>query len=153
MELCHLEDSLEQINSIMNDNNLFTNCKDLLFFLKSEAETSLFAEICGLIGIDKNENIIYKRFQNRSKNPSEYFMIDPYEYLEFINDHKMIGVFHSHLCGDEHPSEFDEKMSENSCMAFIIYSICSEKFFIYEPQYKDYDVIIINRLKELINES
>jgi hypothetical protein len=52
--------------------------------------------------------------------------------------------------GCENPSEFDEKTSENCCYAFVIYSVNSEKFFIYEPEYKDYDVNIVQRLKDLI---
>lgn len=153
MEFYHLVDSLEQINLTMNNDFIFENLKDAVNFLKIKAENSLLAEICIFLGKTKNEKILCRKMQNRSKNPEIYFMIDPYEYLEFINDNKMIGVFHSHLIGDEKPSDFDIKMSENSCVAFLIYSINTEKFFIYEPQYKDYDVININRLKEIINEN
>ena len=129
---------------------IFTKIEDLISFLKKESEYSLFAELCALIGWNKNNQIVYRKMQNRSKNPDMYFIIDPYEYLEFINDFKIISVFHSHLVGSEQPSEFDKKTSENCCLAFIIYSVCSENFFIYEPQYKDYDVNIIQRLKELV---
>ena len=128
----------------------FTKAEDLLSFLKEEADCSLFAELCALIGLNSKNEIVYRKMQNRSKNPEVYFIIDPYEYLEFINDFKIISVFHSHLVGSEQPSEFDKKTSENCCLAFIIYSVCSENFFIYEPQYKDYDVNIIQRLKELV---
>lgn len=103
-----------------------------------------------MIGLDENNNIIYQQMQNRSKNPDGYFMIDPYDYLNFIKKYKPLAVFHSHLVGDESASEFDEKTSENCCFPFLIYSVCSEKFSIYEPHYKDYDVNIIQRLKELI---
>ena len=130
--------------------NKFLNIEELISFLKNESEQSLFAELCALIGLDENEEIVYCQMQNRSKNPESYFMIDPYDYLSFINKYKMLAIFHSHLIGDESPSEFDEKTSDNCCFPFVIYSICSEKFFIYEPQYKDYDVNIIQRLKELI---
>lgn len=151
MALCPLGDFQALINfNINNMDKIFTKVENLISFLKEEADCSLFAELCALIGLNNKNEIVYRKMQNRSKNPEVYFMIDPYEYLEFINDYKIISVFHSHLAGDEHPSEFDEKTSENCCLAFIIYSICTEKFFIYEPQYKDYDVNTIQRLKELV---
>lgn len=131
-------------------NKVFEELKDFVSFLKEESETCLFAELCALVGLDEENRIVYKQMQNRSKNPDGHFMVDPYDYLSFVNEFKPLAVFHSHLVGDESPSEFDEKTSENCCFAFIIYSICSEKFFIYEPQHKDYDVNIIQRLKELI---
>ena len=136
-----------------NINNMdisFNELKNFVSFLKKEGESSLFAELCALIGLNKENKIVYRKMQNRSKSPDLYFIIDPYEYLEFLNSFKIIGVFHTHLTGCEKPSEFDEKTSENCCLPFIIYSVCSEKFFIYEPQYKDYDVNTIQRLKELM---
>lgn len=128
----------------------FKNLKDLISFLKKESEFSLMSELCSLIGLDKNKNIVYKQMQNRSKNPETYFIIDPYDYLNFINSYEIFCVFHSHLIGDEKCSDFDLKSSENSCVPFLIYSVTTEKFNIYEPEYKDYDVNIIQRLKELI---
>lgn len=127
----------------------FNNSKDLLGFLKKEGDYSLFAELCGLVGLDKDKNIVYKKMQNRSKSPESYFLIDPFDYLSFIKDFKILMIYHTHLYGDEFPSDFDEKTSENCCLPFLIYSITTEKFFIYEPTNKDYDVNIIQRLKEL----
>lgn len=150
MGYCHLEDFLELIGLNMSNFKIFNKIEDLFSFLKEESECSLFAELCGLIGIDKNRKLIYKNMQNRSKNPEMYFSIDPYEYLLFTKEYECLAIFHSHLSGDEYPSDFDIKTSENCCYAFFIYSICSEKFFIYEPHYKDYDVNIIQRLKEKI---
>jgi len=151
MELCLLGDFQELINSDMNNNDVvFNNIRELLNYLKSESEGSLMAELCSLIGIDSSNKVVYRQMQNRSKDPISYFMIDPYDYLSFINQYKCLAIFHSHLLGCENPSEFDEKTSENCCYPFIIYSVNSEKFFIYEPEYKDYDVNIIQRLKELI---
>jgi proteasome lid subunit RPN8/RPN11 len=128
----------------------FSNLEEFIQFLKAEADCSLLAEICCLIGVDDEKNIVYQQMKNRSKSPESYFMIDPYDYLSFINKYSCLCVFHSHLIEDESPSEFDIKTSENCCYAFLIYSVITEKFNIYEPEYKDYDVNIINRLKELI---
>lgn len=128
----------------------FENLKDLVLFLKTEAETNLFSEICALIGTDENGKYCYRHMQNRSKSPESYFVIDPYDYLSFIMKRSCFAVFHSHLMGSEEPSDFDVKTSENCCYPFLIYSVTTEKFFIYEPENKDYDVNTVLRLKELI---
>lgn len=131
---------------------LFENEANLLAFLKKESEQSLVAELCSLIGVNDKNQIVYRQMQNKSKNPDQYFIIDPYDYLLFMKDCKILAIFHSHLVGDEKASEFDKKTSESCCLAFIIYSICTENFHIYEPKYKDYDVNIMERLKESIND-
>jgi proteasome lid subunit RPN8/RPN11 len=146
-----LVDFLELIDFNMNLNShKFLDLKEFIFFLKKEAEYSLLAEICCLIGLDDQNAIVYQQMKNRSKNPESYFMIDPYDYLGFINKYSCLCIFHSHLIENEKPSDFDVKTSENCCYPFLIYSVVTEKFHIYEPEYKDYDVNIINRLKELI---
>ena len=150
MEFCLLVDFLEQIDLDMSEIKVFNIIEDLFNFLRNESECSLFAELCGMIGINKTGKLVYKSMQNRSKNPEIYFSIDPYEYLLFTKEYECLAIFHSHLAGNEEPSDFDIKTSENCCYAFIIYSICSEKFCIYEPHYKDYDVNMLQRLKEKI---
>ncbi len=142
-------DSLELIDLDMNNEVFFDSIEDLLKHLKNVSECNLLTEICGFVG-KKNEKLLYKQMENRSKDPSSYFIIDPFDHLSFIKDNETLLIFHSHLCGDEKPSDFDVKTSENCCFPFLIYSIVTEKFSIYEPQYKDYDVNIIQRLKELI---
>ena len=141
LELTHLD-----MNSIFK----FKSANSLLDFLKKESEKNLLSEICALIGIDKENNFVYQFMQNRSKDPNSYFCIDPYDYLIFGNEHSLLFIFHSHLCGDENPSEFDIKTSENCCYPFVIYSVCSEKFSIYEPNYKSYDVNIIKGIRDKI---
>lgn len=150
MVFCLLVVSQARINLNMNKIHKFNIIDNLFSFLKQEAECSLLSELCGLIGLDDENNIVYQNMQNRSKSPEIYFAIDPYEYLIFTKNYKCLSIFHSHLVGDETPSDFDTKTAENCCYAFLIYSICTEKFFIYEPHYKDYDVNIIQRLKEKI---
>jgi proteasome lid subunit RPN8/RPN11 len=134
----------------MNNYCIFDDLSELLIYLKYESECSLFAELCSMIGLTKDKKFAYKQMQNRSKEPSAYFIIDPYDYLSFVKDHLPLCIFHSHLVGNEDPSEFDIKTSENCCFPFLIYSICSEKFSLYEPQYKDYDVTIIEGLRKII---
>jgi len=134
----------------MSDIFITKNACELIQYIKNDSESSLFSELCGLIGVDSEENFVYKKMQNRSKSPESYFIIDPYDYLGFINKYKCLTIFHSHIAGDEKPSDFDIKTSENCCYSFLIYSITTEKFFIYEPEFKDYDVNILTKLKKSI---
>jgi proteasome lid subunit RPN8/RPN11 len=134
----------------MNNINVFAKSSDLLKFLKENSEKNLFTELCSLVGVDKKGNYINKFMQNRSKDPGLYFCIDPYDYLLFQKEYSLLFIFHSHLVGDEQPSEFDCKTSENCCYPFVIYSICTEKFCIYEPNYKSYDVNIIKEIRNNI---
>lgn len=128
----------------------FDTLEDLVLFLKEEAESNLRCELCSMIGVSEEKKIIYKKMPNRSKNPIDFFIIDPYDFLSFIKENDCLCIFHTHLIGDEQPSDFDKMSSENCCYPFLIYSTTTEKFHIYEPEYKDYDVNIIQRLKELI---
>jgi hypothetical protein len=52
--------------------------------------------------------------------------------------------------GDENASDFDLNTSENCCFPFVIYSVVTEKFSIYEPKHKDYDVNIIQGIREIL---
>jgi proteasome lid subunit RPN8/RPN11 len=149
MEFYLSVDSLEQIPLDMND-EFFTKISDLLDYLKYFSERNLLTEICGLVGYDEKGKFVFRMMQNRTKDPSLYFAIDPYDYLIFLKKYTMLFIFHTHLCGDEQPSEFDIKTSENCCYPFMIYSLCSEKFSIYEPHFKSYDVNIIKEIRNKI---
>jgi proteasome lid subunit RPN8/RPN11 len=127
----------------------FKSLEDLIVELKNCSEKNLLTEICGFVGKNEDE-FVYQQMQNRSQTPDAYFIIDPFDHLNFIKTYETLLIFHSHLAGDENPSEFDKKTAENCCFPFLIYSVVTEKFCIYEPQYKDYDVNIIERLRELI---
>lgn len=131
-------------------NKKFKEIKDLIDFLKQEAESCLFSELCALVGLDSENNLIYKKMENRSDKPYHYFIIDAYDYLNFTLENKCLFVFHTHLVGDEKPSEFDIVTSENCCYPFLIYSITNEKFGFYEPHHKEYDVRIIEEIKKNI---
>jgi proteasome lid subunit RPN8/RPN11 len=128
----------------------FNSITELLSFLKEKSESSLFCELCGMVGLNKKNKIIYAEMKNRSPEPDKFFVVDPYDFLKFIKDFTPIALFHSHVYGDENPSDFDIKSSNNSCLAFLIYSVTTEKFFIYEPQVKKYDVSIIEGIRNLL---
>lgn len=130
--------------------NSFSSVSDLLSFLRKKSESSLFAELCGMLGFNKQNELIYCEMQNRSAEPDKFFALDPYDFLKFIKDFTPIALFHSHIYGDENPSDFDIKSSNNSCLCFLIYSVTTEKFFIYEPQVKKYDVNTVEGIRNLL---
>lgn len=120
-------------------------------FIINHSLKNFYNEICGFIGFDKTTNEFVATLEkNVSNDPKSFFVINPVSYLKFKNEYELISVFHSHIIGDESPSEFDIKMSESCCLSFSIFSINSKKFYIYEPQSKHYDVNIMQRLKDKI---
>lgn len=108
-----------------------------------------YVEVCGFLGFKKDSNeFIVEEQENISDDPSKYFLISPVNYLLFKDRVDDMIVFHSHINGDEKPSEFDVKVADNCCDPFLIYSLVSKKIHIFTPQYSEVDVSIIQRLKE-----
>ena len=108
-------------------------------------------EVCGFLGWDKDEEFfIVKEELNGSPTPAQFFLINPLDYLLFKDKYEILGLFHSHVIGDEEPSEFDIKMAQNCCLPFLIYSLNTKKTHIYEPQIMECDVNIIRRIKALV---
>ena len=123
--------------------------KEALQVVVDEAESNPFIEVCGFLGFNrKKEAYVVQNEKNVSQDPSDYFMIDPLNYLIFKENYDLLAVYHSHINTDAEPSEFDVKMSENCCIPFLIYSIETKKFNLYKPQNLEIDVNIYNRFKE-----
>lgn len=113
-----------------------------------------FNEVCGFLGFDEeSKQFVVQIEKNQASDPKSFFLIDPISFLKFKQQYSIAAVFHSHVTGDERPSEFDIKMSEACCLPFIIFSINSKKFHIYEPKNKDYDVNILEKVKGKFNDN
>lgn len=120
-------------------------------FIIDQSDTNFSQEICGFIGFDEqNKSYVAQLEKNQAADPRNFFIISPLSYLKFKNEYSIIGIFHSHIVGDESLSEFDIKTSEVSCVPFIVFSINSRKFCFYEPQNKEYNVKLINTFKKKI---
>jgi proteasome lid subunit RPN8/RPN11 len=104
-------------------------------------------EVCGFIGWDRLEYTATVE-KNDAADPKNFFAINPASYLMFAQDNDMLAIFHSHIIGDEFPSEFDIKMAEACCVPFVIYSLNTKKFHIYEPSECELNVKAFARLKE-----
>ena len=81
--------------------------------IKKIAEGNLRNEVCGFVGFDKvkREHFVVKEAPNVAEDPTNFFLISPLDYLLFKEEYHLVGLFHSHLVGDEQPSEFDKKMA------------------------------------------
>jgi proteasome lid subunit RPN8/RPN11 len=124
------------------------NIKKALQELVDTAESNTYIEVCGFLGFDKEtESYVVQHQNNISESPSEHFMIDPLEYLIFKDKYDLLSVYHSHIDGDEKPSEFDIKMSDSCCIPFLVYSVKTKKFDLYKPQILEIDVNTYNRFK------
>lgn len=122
---------------------------DILNEIQKVSHTFPASEICGFIG-KSNGKYHFQISKNISKEPAKLFALDPLAFLLFKNEHEIVAIFHSHILGDEKPSEFDIKMSEVCCLPFMIYGLNTKKFHIYSPKNKDFDVNTLQRFKDKI---
>lgn len=135
---------------VMDNIKKTKNIKTVLKAITDWSKANQAMEICGFIGFDaKQEKYVCQLEKNCSGDPKNFFAVDALNYLIFKNKYSILTVFHSHIVGDENPSEFDIKMSENCCIPFLVYGLNTNKFKIYEPQNKEYDV---NNLQNLIKQ-
>lgn len=147
MFLYLLEDFLEPMDLVM-EVNIFKNSKDALDKIKDHCLVHPFMEICGFLGYDSaKKKYIVQLEKNCSNDPKNFFAIDALKYLLFKQKYTLAAVFHSHIIGDEKPSEFDIKMSENCCIPFLVYGLNTDKFEIYQPKNIECDVKIIKKIK------
>jgi len=113
------------------------------------SEKKFIQEICGILGYD-GENYVIQECKNISEKPAECFVMDPLQYLLFKEQYSTIAIFHSHIVGDETPSEFDIIMSENSCVPFLIYSLNTKNVYIHTPKHIDADEKRLEKVKQKI---
>ncbi len=118
-------------------------------FIINSCNEQVMQEVCGFIGWDSSKYVATVE-KNDATDPKSFFVINPASYLMFAEDYDMLAIFHSHIIGDETPSEFDIKMSEACCIPFVIYSLNTKKFHIYEPSNSELNVKAFARLKEAL---
>ena len=89
-------------------------------------------ESCGLI-LHKGKKFFLKACENKSNDKTKYFKINSQEYIDIYKKYKILMCYHSHVLGDENPSDYDKKYSEEMILPFYIYSTVSKKYKIYYP--------------------
>ena len=105
--------------------------KRVLNKISEYCEKRFSQEVCGLLG-KSGGHYIAQECKNVSDNPSQEFVMDPVQFLLFKEKYNVIALYHSHIVGDEEPSDFDKLMSENSCIPFLIYSLNTKKHHLYK---------------------
>jgi proteasome lid subunit RPN8/RPN11 len=118
-------------------------------FIVNSCNKQAANEVCGFVGWDaKNKKYVATVEKNEAQDPKNFFVLNPASFLSFKNEFSLLGIYHSHIVGDEQPSPFDVLMSESCCLPFLTYSLNTKKIHIYEPLNADYDVKIFARLKD-----
>jgi len=127
------------------------NIQEVLDYIKDISHKNFKREICGFIGyLHEEGEYVVQHEENISPDSSSYFLINPLNFLLFKDKHEMVGIFHSHVIGDETESEFDVKMADNCCQPFLIYSLNSKKINIYTPKTVEANVNILERIKAIV---
>ena len=114
------------------------------------ANTEPFKEVCGFICY-KNEQLSFEAVKNHSKDV-DYFQISPIDFLQKKMSGDLLAIFHTHINTKEDPSECDIENSKNCLYPFLIYSLTSEKFDLFDlPHFERSEKGVI-KLKGLLND-
>lgn len=115
--------------------------------IEIECEKTPKEEVCGFI-IHDGENFEVLPVKNKAINKESEFYIPAKEFLFIKEKHNLVAIYHSHVEGPAEESEFDVSSSEVCCYPFVIYSMQTNRFGTYVPEYLDCDKALIDQLKE-----
>tara|TARA_Y100000114_G_C11716806_1_gene306405 strand:+ start:253 stop:633 length:381 start_codon:yes stop_codon:yes gene_type:complete len=126
---------------------MHTNLKDSLI---EYANTDLKKEVCGFICYKDNE-LSFKPAKNHSPD-NDIFLINPADFLKMKLDGDLLAIFHTHVNGREDPSEYDIKNSKNCLYPFLIYSLATKRFSLFDmPNFQRSEKGVI-MLKEFLDD-
>jgi proteasome lid subunit RPN8/RPN11 len=107
-------------------------------------------ESCGFL-LYKQKKFFVKQCENKAEDKARYFKIDPFDYVNAFKKYKILMCYHSHVLGDESPSDYDIKYSEEMLMPLYIYSTVTKKYKIHYPQklrmYKNLKLLTESKVK------
>ena len=119
--------------------------KDLIEY----ANTDLGKEVCGFV-LYKDGKLIFKAAKNHS-NDDDIFLINPADFLQVKLSGELLAIFHTHVNGREEPSEYDIENSKNCLYPFLIYSLVTERFHLFDmPNFQRSEKGVI-MLKEFLD--
>ncbi len=102
--------------------------------IKAHAEYEQENECCGLIGLNKMQELQVVPCKNVCFDKKRYFEISPKAFIEKSEGLEVVSIYHSHLISSPRPSKFDKESSENWCLPFYIYSLKTESFYLHFPK-------------------
>jgi len=120
--------------------------KDLINY----AESSLIREVCGFIS-EQDGDLVLKKVINTSAD-NNVFLIKPIDFLQEKLSGNLVGIFHSHIEDSEEPSEIDKINAENCMYPYLIYSLKTEKFSLFDRSYFDRSEKCVNQLKGILDD-
>ena len=120
--------------------------KDLVEY----AESSLAREVCGFICEEENKFVL-KKVINRSVD-NNLFSIKPIDFLQAKLTGNLVSIFHSHIEGSEKLSEYDKENSENALCPFLVYSLETKKFSLFDKSYFERSEKCVNKLKGILDD-
>lgn len=109
-------------------------------------------ENCGFLGWNKKtKRYVVQPCENKSDKPDEYFLISPYDHIDFTQKNSIICVYHSHVKSSE-ASESDRLGCKNTCLPYLIYGVGDKSFSFIEPRILDTESCYQKGVKELKKE-
>ena len=114
------------------------------------AESSPMREVCGFI-CREGEELVLKKVRNTANN-HDLFMIHPVDFLERKLSGDLVAIFHTHVDCDEKFSEFDVENSKSCLYPFVIYSLESQKFNLFDMEHFERDENSVIYLKGILDD-
>jgi len=111
----------------MTSNNF---CDSIITHAKSNNQE----EVCGLIVLNQDLTILVEPMINEHSSPDKCFSMSAAKFIDFKINKTILGIYHSHPNHNEEPSEHDIKTCEELGIPYLIYSLVTDKFFLYCPE-------------------
>ena len=90
-------------------------------------------EVCGFLVFCQYNGPRIVPLENIHQDPSNFFKIDPKEFLRFYKTTQILATYHSHTDVSSQPSVYDKKMSKAIALPFYIYSLRDHDFYLHIP--------------------
>jgi proteasome lid subunit RPN8/RPN11 len=91
-------------------------------------------EVCGFVILEQDLSISVEPARNENPDPANSFSISPLKLINYKLNKNILGIYHSHTKQSEFPSAQDKKNSEESGIPYLIYSLKTQRFFLYYPE-------------------
>ena len=101
------------------------------------ANSSPEKEVCGFVILSDDLIAYSEEAINENPKPADSFSISPAKFLNYKLNKNILGIYHSHTRENELPSEHDKAGAEATGLPYLIYSLKTERFFLYYPESYD----------------
>lgn len=127
-----------------------TNLNNLKSELLDFANSSPMREVCGFV-CEKNGEFFLAKARNKA-NQDDLFLISAVDFLERKMSGELVAIFHTHIDCDEKLSDFDVQNSKNCLYPFLVYSLETEKFSLFDMDHFDRAEKSVIELKGILDD-